>query len=184
MEIKSTPISGLFEITPKVYPDQRGWFYELYKEAAFSEIADSVKFLQENLSFSKKGVLRGLHLQLDPFRQAKLVTVITGKVLDVVVDLRPGSKTFGQVHKCLLDGSSHKSLFVPEGFAHGFSTLEDTHFYYKCSSLYNPKYETGIRWDDPQLKIDWQVSDPILSDKDKLLPTLEELLIKSVISPR
>lgn len=183
MEIKPTPIIGLFEITPKVFPDSRGWFYELYKEAAFAAI-DPTAFVQENLSFSKKGVIRGLHLQLSPFRQAKIVTVIKGKVLDVVVDLRSGSSTFGDVYKCILDGERHNMLMVPEGFAHGFSALEDSYFFYKCSSVYNPPSETGIRWDDAQLKIDWQVSNPILSEKDKHLPSLEDLLIKSVISPK
>lgn len=184
MEIKSTPITGLFEITPQVFPDGRGWFYELYKEAPFTSIAPSTKFVQENLSFSKKGVIRGLHLQLSPFRQAKIVSVIKGKVLDVVVDLRSGSSTFGDVYTCILDGERHNMLMVPEGFAHGFSALEDSYFFYKCSCAYNPASETGIRWNDTQLKIDWQVSDPILSEKDKHLPSLEELLIKSVISPK
>lgn len=182
MEIKSTPINGLFEIIPAVYPDERGWFFELYKEHPFSTIAPSIKFVQENVSFSKKGVIRGLHLQLDPFRQAKLVTVITGKVLDVVVDLREKSTTFGKVYQCILDASQHNMLLIPEGFAHGFATLEDAHFFYKCSSVYNPQFETGIKWNDEQLKIDWQISNPILSVKDRHLPSLEELLIKSVIS--
>lgn len=183
MEIKTTPIEGLLEITPAVYNDNRGWFLELYKNPIFKEINPDLEFVQDNLSFSQKGVIRGLHLQLPPFQQAKLVSVIQGKVLDIVVDLRKGSKTFGHTFSCLLDSKNHKMLFVPEGFAHGFSALEDSLFLYKCTSIYSPGHETGIRWDDPELKLDWQISEPILSDKDRSLPPLQELLIKSVISP-
>lgn len=183
MEIKKTHINGLLEIAPKVFPDSRGWFIELYKDTVFSEIDASVKFVQENLSFSKKGVIRGLHLQLEPFSQAKLVTAIHGKILDVVVDLRKGSDTFGSIFKCILDGENHKMLYVPEGFAHGFSALEDSYFFYKCTNTYSPKHETGIRWNDSGLNIDWQIANPIISEKDQGLPSLEELLIKSVISP-
>ncbi|MEP2671229.1 MAG: dTDP-4-dehydrorhamnose 3,5-epimerase [Cyclobacteriaceae bacterium] len=183
MEIKPTSIKGLVEIIPKVFPDPRGWFYEFYKDVSFSEIDSSVKFVQENISFSKKGVIRGLHLQLAPFAQAKLVSVIKGKVLDVVVDMRKGSETFGAVFTCFLDDEKHNMLYIPEGFAHGFSALEDTHFFYKCSSQYNPQFETGIIWNDQRLKIDWLNSSPILSEKDQRLPTMEELLVKSVISP-
>jgi len=184
MQVKTTPIPGLLEITPKVFDDDRGWFLEMYKDQAFDEIGDSTKFVQENLSFSAKGVLRGLHLQLFPFQQAKVVAVIQGKVLDVVVDLRKGSPTFGEFYRCVLDGASHRMLYIPEGFAHGFSALEDSYFFYKCSSVYSPSHETGIRWDDTDLKIDWLLSNPILSEKDRHLPSLKELLIKSVISPK
>ncbi len=184
MQIKDTPIPGLLEITPQVFLDNRGWFLEMYKDNAIGRIDPAVKFVQENLSFSKQGVLRGLHLQLAPFQQAKVVAVIQGKVLDVVVDLRKGSSTFGECYRCILDGVTHKMLYVPEGFAHGFSALEDSYFYYKCSSIYSPNHETGIQWNDRDLKIDWLISDPILSEKDKQLPSLKELLIKSVISPK
>lgn len=184
MEITTTPIKGLLEITPKIFKDNRGWFMELFKNPGFVEIDPNINFVQDNLSFSQKGVIRGLHLQLPPFQQAKIVTVLQGRVLDIVVDLRSGSSTFGKSYSCELHSHNHKMLYVPEGFAHGFSALEDSTFYYKCSSVYNPKFETGIRWNDPKLNLDWQISDPILSDKDQQLPTLEELLIKSVISPR
>jgi dTDP-4-dehydrorhamnose 3,5-epimerase len=184
MEIKSTPISGLLELIPKVHSDHRGWFLEIFKEPKFQEINSTVKYVQDNLSYSAKGIVRGLHLQLHPFEQAKVVTVIQGKVLDVVVDMRKGSSTFGQVYYCELSGNNHKLLVIPAGFAHGFSALEDSYFFYKCSSVYSPQHETGIRWDDPQLKIDWQTANPILSEKDQGLPTLDELLIKSVISPK
>lgn len=183
MQIKTTPISGLFEIIPKQFSDQRGWFLELFKEIPFAELSPNTNYVQDNLSFSRKGVLRGLHLQLPPFQQGKIVTVIHGKVLDVVVDLRKSSSTFGKVYTTVLSSEDHKLLLIPEGFAHGFSALEDSHFFYKCSSVYSPQHETGVRWNDPSLKIDWQLTNPILSEKDKCLPTLDELLIKSVISP-
>ncbi len=184
MEITTTPIEGLLEITPKIFKDTRGWFMELFKNPSFVEIARGINFVQDNLSFSQKGVIRGLHLQLPPFQQAKIVTVLQGSVLDIVVDLRKGSSTFGRSYSCELNSNSHNMLYVPEGFAHGFSALEDSTFFYKCTSVYNPKFETGIRWNDPKLNLDWQNYDPILSAKDQLLPTLDELLIKSVISPR
>jgi dTDP-4-dehydrorhamnose 3,5-epimerase len=183
MEIKPTSIEGLIEIIPKVYPDTRGWFFEFYKDISFKEINPSIQFVQENISFSKKGVIRGLHFQLAPFAQAKLVTVIKGKVLDVVVDLRKGSSTFGSTFTLVLDSEKNNMLYVPEGFAHGISALEDSYFFYKCSSSYSPKHEAGIIWNDPKLNIDWQIDNPIISQKDQALPSLDELLIKSVISP-
>lgn len=182
MQIKTTDFEGLIEIIPAIYHDDRGWFYEFYKKDSFQNAGITTTFVQENQSFSKKGVVRGLHLQLPPYEQAKLVTVISGKVMDVVVDIRKGSKTFGEVYYCLLEGERHNMLMVPEGFAHGFVALEDSVFFYKCSNTYNKQAETGIRWNDPQLNIDWIVDSPILSEKDCLLPTLEELLKKSVIS--
>lgn len=182
MQINKTPISGLIEIVPAVHADPRGWFLELFKQPAFLELNPNASYVQDNLSFSKTGVLRGLHLQLPPFQQGKVVTVIHGKVLDVVVDLREGSSSFGQVYTSELSSKNNKILLIPEGFAHGFAALEDSHFYYKCTSLYSPKHETGIRWDDKQLQIDWMLTNPILSDKDQALPTLDELLRKSVIS--
>ena len=183
MEIKPTPIAGLYEILPLSFPDNRGWFTEIYKPGIFSKLDPSLQFVQDNLSFSHKGVIRGLHLQISPFQQAKLVTVIKGSVLDVVVDLRKGSPTFAHTFTCQLDDRKHNMLLIPEGFAHGFSALEDSWFYYKCSSQYHPTHETGICWNDPQLKIDWKIAHPVLSSKDQHLPLLEELLIKSVISP-
>ena len=122
-------------------------------------------------------------MQLSPFAQAKLASVLTGKVLDVVVDLRQGSKTFGKVYQYILDSQTRNMLMVPEGFAHGFAALEDTIFSYKCSRPYNRTSETGVIWNDTDLNIDWQVSNPILSQKDQLLPTLADLLRKSVILP-
>jgi dTDP-4-dehydrorhamnose 3,5-epimerase len=171
----------LVEIIPSIFSDSRGWFFELYNEETSRAHGLNHKFVQENQSFSKKGVVRGLHMQLDPYPQAKLVTVISGKVLDVVVDLRQGSKTFGKTNSCLLDSDERKMLLVPEGFAHGFAALEDSIFFYKCSSPYNREAEAGVIWNDSDLNIDWQVKNPILSDKDLRLPTLADLLRKSVI---
>ena len=182
MQIKETRFDGLVELTPDVYPDDRGWFYELYKESTLKELGIQRKFPQENLSFSKKGVIRGLHFQQAPFEQAKLAMVISGSVLDVVVDIRKGSRTFGEVYLCQLDSVRHNLLMVPEGFAHGFAALEDSIFFYKCSNVFNKASESGIVWNDPQLKIDWPVAAPNVSAKDKLLPTFEELLRNSVIS--
>ncbi len=184
MEIKATGIESLFEVIPRTYQDNRGWFLEFFKNTSLKDFGLTNPLVQDNLSFSKKDVVRGLHLQLEPFAQAKLVTVLQGKVLDVVVDLRRNSATFGKVFSCVLDSEKHNMLVIPEGFAHGFSALADSLFFYKCSNLYNPKFETGIIWNDPQLKIDWSVKYPIVSEKDQQLPTLEELIRKSLISPK
>lgn len=182
MQIIQTGIEGLLEIVPEVYSDNRGWFFEFYKGDSFQKQGISYQFPQENISFSKKGVIRGLHFQLPPWQQAKLVSVLSGKVLDVVVDLRKNSATFGETFSCVLDASRHNMLMVPEGFAHGFAALEDTVFLYKSSNFYNRDSERGIIWNDPDLKIEWPFANPILSEKDQKLATLQELLRKSVIS--
>ena len=182
MEIIKTGIDGLIQIIPDVYHDSRGWFFELFKSARFRELTNNQTFFQDNISFSKKNVLRGLHLQIEPSAQAKLVAVIHGKVLDVVVDLRHGSSTFGKIFQLELDSEKKNMLYVPEGFAHGFAALEDSYFLYKCSNEYNPKCETGIKWNDPELDIDWRITNPIISDKDNVLPSFKDLIGKSVIS--
>jgi dTDP-4-dehydrorhamnose 3,5-epimerase len=182
MEIIETGIDGLVQIIPKTFQDPRGLFLEFFKSSKLKPITKGIEFLQDNISFSHKNVLRGLHLQLEPAAQAKLVTVVSGKVLDVVVDLRTGSPTFGKHYSLQLDGTIRNMLFIPVGFAHGFSALEESVFFYKCSQEYDPKYETGIVWNDPSLPIDWMVDSPILSEKDKHLPTFSELLEKSLIS--
>lgn len=182
MQVIKTGIKELIEIVPEVYTDSRGWFFELYKDVDFLNAGITYNFGQENISFSRKGVVRGLHFQKPPHEQAKLVSVLSGKVLDVVVDLRKGSETFGQVHTCLLESEKHNMLMVPEGFAHGFASLEDSIFIYKSSNVYYREAEGGIFWNDPQLNIPWPYKDPILSEKDRNLPTLEELLRKSLIS--
>ena len=182
MQVRQTGFDGLVEIIPTVYQDERGWFYEFYKEDVFKKNGIDYTFIQENQSFSRKGVVRGLHLQLAPHAQGKLVSVIKGRVVDVVADLRPGSRTFGQVYYCELDDQRHNMLMVPEGFAHGFAALEDTIFHYKCTNLYNKASEAGVVFNDPELNIQWPVKNPILSEKDRMLPTLDDLLRKSVIS--
>ena len=182
MQIKTTSFEGLIEIFPDVFADDRGWFYEFYKEETFKKNHLHYNFVQENQSFSKKGVIRGLHFQHPPYAQAKLVTALTGKVLDVAVDLRPTSKTFRQKYYCLLESSKRNMVLIPEGFAHGFAALEDSIFFYKCSNVYNRASEAGIRWDDPDLKIEWRVENPIISGKDSELPPLAALLENSLIS--
>jgi dTDP-4-dehydrorhamnose 3,5-epimerase len=183
MQVKETGIDGLVEIIPAIFKDDRGWFYEFYNENTYTRAGITYKFVQENTSFSKKGVVRGLHFQNAPHAQGKLVTVLQGKALDVVVDLRKDSKTFKQVYYCVLTSETRNMMMVPEGFAHGFAALEDTLFNYKCTAFYNKAAESGIVWNDPVLNINWQVSNPIISEKDQMLPTLEKLLGKSVISP-
>ncbi len=182
MQILETGIGGLIEIIPEVHTDNRGWFFELFKKNDFAKAGITENFTQENISFSKKGVVRGLHFQRAPHQQAKLVCVLQGNVQDVVVDLRKGSSTFGKWHSCTLDSHRHNMLLVPEGFAHGFAALDDSLFIYKSTSSYQPASEAGIIWNDPQLAIPWPFDNPILSAKDSNLPTLADLLGKSVIS--
>lgn len=182
MQIKETGFEGLIEIMPAIYHDERGWFYEFYKESAFRDHGITTQFVQENQSFSRQGVLRGLHMQREPYAQAKLVTALSGKVLDVVVDMRKGSTTFTKVYYCLLESEKRNMLLVPEGFAHGFVALEDSTFFYKCSNLYNKQSETGLLWNDPDLNIDWPIKTPTVSEKDMELPTLKEFLRNSVTS--
>ena len=183
MQVKETGIEGLVEIFPSIFRDERGWFYEFYNQSVFTNAGVPTSFVQENTSFSRKGVIRGLHFQFAPHTQGKLVTVHSGKALDVVVDLREGSKTFGKTFYCTLDSETRNMLMVPEGFAHGFAALEDTVFYYKCTNFYNKPAESGIVWNDPTLNIQWPIENPVISEKDQLLPTLDELMRKSLISP-
>lgn len=182
MQVKETGIKGLVEFIPPVFPDERGWFFEFYKEEILKKHGIPTGFPQENISFSKKRVIRGLHFQRPPYAQGKLVTVIKGKVMDVVVDLRTGSPTFGKVYYCVLDGEKHNALMVPEGFAHGFAALEESIFHYKCTNVYSKAHESGIVWNDPELKIEWPVEKPSISEKDQQLPTFSELIRNSVIS--
>ncbi len=179
MNIKTTPIAGLLEIIPNVFEDSRGYFLESFRQETLASAGIQKDWVQENQSFSKKGTLRGLHFQVGSHAQAKLVRVIQGKVLDVVVDLRKGSKSYGQTYNLILDGQKHNMLYIPEGFAHGFSVLEDAIFTYKCSAYYHKESEGGILWNDPKLEIDWAVSEPLLSEKDKDWPTLAEFTLKN-----
>ena len=167
MLVEKTTIEDLLLITPQVFRDERGYFCETFNHKKLHKTLQE-NWVQDNESMSKKGVLRGLHLQLPPHAQAKLVRVVTGSILDVAVDLRKGSSTFGKHFKHILSGENKKQLYIPTGFAHGFLTLEDeTIVNYKCSTHYYAESEASILWNDPELKIDWGISDPILTDKDR-----------------
>jgi len=181
MEFKESYIKGLVEIVPKVFEDDRGWFLETYNEKVFKDQGITEKFIQDNQSFSVKGVVRGLHFQRPPFAQGKLVRVITGKVLDVAVDLRKNSPTFGKYESFILDSKKCNMVYIPEGFAHGFAALEDSIFAYKCTNLYNKESEGGINWADPSLNIDWGVKNPIVSEKDQALKLMDELVSLSIL---
>ncbi|WP_299548852.1 dTDP-4-dehydrorhamnose 3,5-epimerase [Seonamhaeicola sp.] len=177
MIVEETYLKGCYIITPKVFKDSRGYFFESFNKSVFEkETHVNVNFVQDNQSKSSKGVLRGLHFQRGEFAQAKLVHVIKGKVLDVCVDIRENSMTFGRHFSIILDDKSHKQLYIPKGFAHGFHVLENnTIFSYKCDNYYCKESEAGILYNDKQLDIDWNISTQlILSDKDKNLPTFEE----------
>jgi|SRR5690554_3387663 dTDP-4-dehydrorhamnose 3,5-epimerase len=176
MEIKETPIKGLIELVPRIFEDERGMFFESFHEKHLQEAGINKKFVQDNQSFSTGGVLRGLHLQTAPFAQGKLVRVITGSVMDVAVDLRQDSPTFGEHWSIVLDAKRNNMLFIPEGFAHGFLALEDTVFFYKCTNYYNKASEAGIVWNDATLNIKWPIENPIVSEKDAILPTFQEFL--------
>ncbi len=173
-QVKETSLPGVLEIFPTVFKDQRGYFFESYREDWLSPFGVEHGWVQDNQSYSQKGTVRGLHFQHAPYAQAKLVRVIQGKVLDAVVDLRKDSPTFGKSLTVTLDTEKHNLLYIPAGFTHGFSVLEDAVFVYKCSNYYNKPAEGGIIWNDPALGIDWQVSEPIISEKDSYWPTLEE----------
>ena len=179
MQIKETKISGCFIIEPSIYQDSRGYFSETFNKAKLEElIGIPLEFVQDNQSVSKKHVLRGLHFQKGQYAQAKLGRVVRGRALDVVVDLRNGSPTFGDTFSIELSEQNSLQIFIPKGLAHGFLSLEDqTVFSYKCDAYYHPESEVGIRFDDPDLHIDWGVgkADLILSDKDRDLPFFKEL---------
>jgi len=168
MKITKTKIKGLLIIEPQVFKDERGFFLETYNQKIYEEAGIKYDFVQDNLSKSAKGVLRGLHYQVNPFAQGKLVQVIQGAVLDVAVDIRFGSPTFGQYASVELDEKNKKQFWIPPGFAHGFVSLTGgAIFSYKCTNLYNPESERGIIWNDPSLKINWKTKSPIVSEKDK-----------------
>jgi dTDP-4-dehydrorhamnose 3,5-epimerase len=177
MRIIETGFEGLFIIQPKVYSDSRGYFFESFKLETFLMAGIPFNPVQDNESKSVKGVIRGLHYQLNPFAQAKLIRVVVGKIYDVAVDLRKSSKTFGKWYGIDLDSENKTQFFIPRGFAHGFSVLSDTAvIQYKCDNLYNPNFERGISLNDPELKIDWNLKNiiPIISDKDLRHPGLNE----------
>ena len=179
MKLIETPLKDCFVLEPSVFKDERGLFYESYNKKRFNDVTNlNIDFVQDNQSASSYGVLRGLHFQTGEFAQSKLVRVLLGKVLDVVVDLRKDSETFGQQYSIVLDDVDHKQLFVPKGFAHGFITLsERSIFSYKCDNFYDKASEGGIIYNDATLSINWHLpkEDFIISEKDKLLPTFKEL---------
>jgi len=167
MKIYQTEFPGLLLIEPKVFEDDRGYFFESYNKLKFESEGLNLNFVQDNFSKSTKGTIRGLHFQINPFAQGKLCQVIKGNVLDVAVDLRKNSPTFGKYYSVNLSEENHLQLWIPEGFAHGFSVLsEEAIFHYKCTNFYNRESERVIRFDDPDLKINWNVDNPIVSEKD------------------
>jgi dTDP-4-dehydrorhamnose 3,5-epimerase len=172
---KTLDIPGLVLVEPRFFGDARGAFGELYQRSAFAAQGIADEFIQDNLSRSRRGVLRGLHYQLPPEAQGKLVTVLRGEVLDVVVDIRRGSPAFGRWFGLTLSAESGLMLYVPPGFAHGYCALSDeADFLYKCTRQYAPALDRGIRWDDPEIGVRWPVADPILSPKDAALPLLRD----------
>ena len=175
MKVTETPLAGLLIIEPKVFGDDRGFFLETWSRKRYQEMEINVDFVQDNLSFSRRGVLRGLHFQ-NPQAQGKLVYVLQGEVFDVAVDIRKGSPTFGLWHGVVLSGENKRQFWVPAGFAHGFCvTSESALFCYKCTELYAQPHERSIRWDDPTLAIDWPVTEPQVSEKDRLAPLLADI---------
>lgn len=168
MEFISTNIEGLIIIKPRVFNDERGYFYESYNKNIFKKNGLELNFIQDNQSLSHSGVLRGLHFQAPPFQQGKLVRVIQGSVIDVAVDIRTNSPTYGQYHSIMLSGDNKTQFWIPPGFAHGFVTLEDnTIFSYKCTGPYSKESEGAILWNDPSLNIAWEIEKPLVSEKDQ-----------------
>jgi len=174
MNFIKTSIEGLFQVFPRLLEDHRGIFFESYNRKEFVKNGLDLNFVQDNQSFSLKGVLRGLHFQLPPFAQGKLVTVSKGLALDVAVDLRIGSKTYGKYEIFELSGTKRNMVYIPEGFAHGFLALEETILGYKCTNFYSKESESGIIWNDADLNIDWGIKNPLLSDKDAILKTFKD----------
>jgi dTDP-4-dehydrorhamnose 3,5-epimerase len=177
MKFTSTDIKGLVVIEPTVFEDSRGYFFEAYNQSLFEKNGITTQFVQDNQSKSSYGVIRGLHYQLNPSAQAKLVRVLEGRILDVAVDIRKGSPTYGQHFDVELSAENKKQLYIPEGFAHGFSVLSETAIVlYKCNAFYNKASEGGIRFDDETLRIDWKVNAgaAIVSEKDLVLPLFKD----------
>lgn len=180
MNIITTSMEGVLIIEPKVFTDNRGFFMETYNRNRYIKAGINTLFVQDNLSYSVLGTVRGLHYQIRR-PQAKLIQVVTGEIFDVAVDIRPGSGTFGKWIGFHLSDRNKRQLFIPQGFAHGFCVLSKTaHFLYKCSDFYAPDDEGGINWSDPEIGIDWPVKDPIISEKDKPHPNLSDLTEKQL----
>lgn len=177
INVLNTKLDGVYIIEPKSFGDNRGWFMESYSRRDMKAAGIDVDFVQDNRSFSeKKGIIRGLHFQRNPMAQAKLITCIRGAILDVAVDLRKSSPTYKQWISVELNSENRNELFIPKGFAHGFLTLsDDVEIMYKCDEFYSPEHDGGIRFDDPDIGVDWGVVDPILSEKDKNAPFLKDI---------
>lgn len=174
MNITQTPLPGVLLIEPKVFGDARGFFFETWNSQRYTEAGLDRVFVQDNVSLSRQGILRGLHFQ-NPIPQGKLVQVLQGAVYDVAVDIRRGSPTFGQSYGVTLSDENHLQLFVPEGFAHGFCVISETAlFSYKCTDFYAPTHEYSLAWNDPDLGIDWPISEPNLSAKDQVGKRLKD----------
>lgn len=178
MNVIKTAIEGVVIIEPQIFRDARGYFFESYSERRFNEQVAPIRFVQDNESRSTRGVVRGIHFQRPPYTQSKLVRVLTGRVLDVAVDLRRDSPTFGRYVSVELSGRNRRQLFIPRGFGHGFSVLsKEAVFQYKCDAFYAPQSEGSVRWDDPSLAIDWRLPrgvEPCISNKDRVAPLLSE----------
>ena len=174
---EETYLRGLYLVHARVFGDERGYFLETYREREFRDEGIDIAFVQDNQSLSKKGILRGLHFQLPPFAQGKLVRVATGRIWDVAVDLRRDSETFGKWFGVELSEETQTMLYISPGFAHGFLTLEDdTRFLYKCTKEYSPEHERGIRYDDSEIGISWPITDVVVSERDKALPLFSEAI--------
>lgn len=182
MEFERTEINDIILVKPEVHKDRRGFFLESYREQTYAEEGLATHYVQDNISSSRKGAVRGLHYQIEQ-PQDKLVMVMKGEILDVAVDLRSTSSTFGQYISRILSEENRHQLFIPRGFAHGFSVLSDEALvFYKCTDYYNPEGERGLRWNDPEINIDWKVDEPVLSDKDRNQPTLEQIPEKDLFN--
>jgi dTDP-4-dehydrorhamnose 3,5-epimerase len=175
MKIQTCELEGLLIIEPKVFGDARGFFMEMWNQREYRQAGPAGEFVQDNLSLSRRGALRGLHFQ-NPHPQGKLLQVLQGEVFDVAVDIRRSSSTFSRWYGLILSAENKRQFYVPPGFAHGFAVLSDTAlFHYKCTAFYSPNDETGLRWDDPDIGIQWPVSEPLLSARDGQAPRLREL---------
>ena len=180
MNIEETKLSGVLILKPKVFTDDRGYFFETWNSTRYEQAGIPGPFVQDNISFSKKGILRGLHFQ-HPQSQGKLIQVLSGEVVDVVVDIRIGSPTYGQWIGEVLSESNHRQMYVPPGFAHGYCvTSEAALFLYKCTDFYNPATEHGIIWNDPDIGIEWPTAQPVLSSKDAVYPRLKDLRLENL----
>ncbi len=177
MNFIRTPFEGLIILEPKIFRDNRGYFYESFNKTELEKHISPISFVQDNQSLSNKGILRGLHFQDPPFEQGKLVRVVKGSILDITVDIRKSSPTFGKYFTLELNDRANQMLWIPPGFAHGFLTLEDqTIFLYKCTNFYDKTAERGIRFDDPDLNIQWNEKNPVLSEKDLQLQSWKEFI--------